>query len=265
VDHRRLAAASLLGALLLVGAAGCAGAHKEAPPPVPPVAAPPSSAPVPAFDPTQELSLARTAQDEGRYRDASVHLERVIRADPAAFEPRMQLAELLLQQSIDLRHAGLLLREAEALRPEDVRVGRYRGWLAELRGDDAAAVAEYQRVLAMRPDPELRLRRGVMLRRLGRMEEALAELERVASERPADRAARASMAEIYEFQGRLGEAEAALVSIAQLAPADPLPQKQLVAFYRRHGQARKAIDADARARALEGAPRSLRPLRPSMR
>jgi Flp pilus assembly protein TadD len=189
----------------------------------------------------------------------------VIRADSGAFEPRMQLAELLLQQSIDLRRAGLLLREAEAIRPDDLRVGRYRGWLAELRGDDPAAVAEYQRVLAMRPDPELRLRRGVMLRRLGRLDEALAELERVASERPADRAARVAMADIYEAQGRLSEAEAALVSVAQLAPAEPGPQQQLVAFYRRHGQARKALDADARARALEGAPRSLRPLRPSMR
>jgi Flp pilus assembly protein TadD len=221
--------------------------------------------PVPAFDPGRELTLARTAQDEGRFRDASVHLERVIRADPNAFEPRMHLAELLLQQSIDLRRAGLLLREAEALHPEDVRVGRYRGWLDELRGDDAAAVAEYQRVLATRPDPEIRLRRGVMLKRLGRMDEALAELERVASERPADRTARAGMAEIYESLGRLVEAEATLVNIAQLAPADPAAQKDLVAFYRRHGQARKANDADARARALEGAPRSLRPLRPSTR
>jgi tetratricopeptide (TPR) repeat protein len=220
---------------------------------------------VPGFDPAVELAAARAAQDEGRYREAAIHLERVIRADPGAFEPRMQLAELLLQQSIDLRRAALLLREAEALRPDDIRVGRYRGWLDELQGDDAAAVAEYQRVLTIRPDPELRLRRGVMLRRLGRLDEAVAELERVASERPADRAARASLAEIYEHQGRLREAEAALVSIAQLAPADPVPQKQLVAFYRRHGDARKALDADARARTLEGAPRSLRPLRPSMR
>jgi len=218
-----------------------------------------------AIDPAGELALARVAREEGRTRDAALHLERVIRAEPGAFEARLELAEVLLRQSIDLGRAGLLLREAQVLRPSDVRVDRLQGWLAELQGDEATAVEAYRRILAADPDPELRFRRGVLLEHLGRPEEALAELERVASERPGDRAARGAMAEIQESLGRTAEAESALLQLAESAPAEPGPLHRLAAFYRRHGELAKAVEAEKRARSLEGAPRSLRPLRPSNR
>jgi predicted Zn-dependent protease len=259
--------------MALAAGIGCAGAGTGKTPPVsspapaPPVtASPPAAAPrPPPIDITQELALARTAHAEGRVHDESIHLERVVRADPNAFEARLEFAELLLRQSIDLGRAVVLLRDAQVLRPGDPRPARLAAWLAEIQGDDAAAAAAYQRALALDPDPELRYRRGILLRRLGRTDEAVMELERVASERPGDRAARTTLAELFELRGRLGDAEKTLLDIVQLAPAEPGPQRRLAAFYRRHGEAAKALEAETRARRLEGAPRSLRPLRPSKR
>ena len=253
-------------------ALGCAGGSREAKVPArrpsSSAPAPPPGSPTPApvtapVDVAQELVLARVAHVEGRVQDESAHLERIVQAAPGAFGARVDLAELLLQQGTELGRAGRLLGEAGALRPDDARVDRLHGWLDELQGDDAHAIFRYGRVLLVNPDPELRLRRAVLLERTGLQDEALEEFQRVVKERPADRAARAGIAEIDESRGRLADAEAALVQITQLAPTEPGPLHRLAAFYRRHGEPARALEAERRARSLEGAPRALRPLRPS--
>jgi tetratricopeptide (TPR) repeat protein len=168
-------------------------------------------------------------------------------------------------QSVDLGRAAELLDEARSLRGYDVQVDRLRAWLDELRGDPAAAAADYARVLAATPDPEVRLRRANLLLRVNRIDEALAEYERVAAERPTDRGTRVTLADIYEFRDRLADAEQMLIEIEHLAPGELGPLKRLAAFYRRTGQHAKAADVESRVRALEVPPRVLRPLRPSVR
>lgn len=197
--------------------------------------------------------------------DASVAFERVIRAEPNAFDARLELVEVLLQQSIDLGRAATLLDEARSLRAYDVQVDRLRAWLDELRGDPAAAADDYARVLAASPDPEIRLRRAGLLLRLNRIDEAVAEYEKVAAERPADRGTRATLADIYEHRGLLADAERMLLEIERLAPGELAPLRRLAVFYRRTSQVTKAIEVEDRIRALENPPRVLRPLRPSVR
>lgn len=213
----------------------------------------------------QDMALGREARKDGRLADASIAFERVIRADPTAFDARLELVEVLLLQSIDLVRAGALLDEARALRAYDVKVDRLRAWLDELRGDPAAAAADYARVLAANPDPEIRLRRASMLLRVNRIDDAIEEYERVLAEQPTDRVTRMTLSDIYEHRGRLEDAEKMLLENERLAPGEITPLRRLGTFYRRTGQIAKATEVEARVRAREAPPRTLRPLRPSVR
>ncbi len=213
----------------------------------------------------RDMALGREARREGRLADASIAFERVIRTDPNAFDARLELVQVLLTQSIDLGRAAKLLDEARALRAYDVQVDRLRAWLDELRGDLGAAADDYARVLAVSPDPELRLRRAALLIRLNRVDEAIGEYERVAAERPADRGTRSTLADIYEYRGRVADAERMLLEIERLGPGELAPLRKLAAFYRRTGQYAKAVDVEGRIRALEHPSRVLRPLLPSVR
>ncbi len=247
-------------ALALALAAACAGS-----PPSPRKAAPAASPAAPAVDVAAELAAARAARAEGQGDIARRHLEAVVLADPRAFEARLDLAELLLADGSGLERAALVIDEARALRETDARLWRLRGSLLELREDEAGAADAYALALAISPDTELRLRRGMLLAHLGKRADAAFELERVEAERPSDRAARAALAELYEAEGRLAEAEGELAELARLAPADAGAQRRLATFHRRHGDLAKAREADERARQLETAPRTLRPLGPARR
>lgn len=259
---RSSAAKHLLTAAIAALVAGaCTTPQRPPEKPRLPVAAP---AP-PPIDVQAELSEARSAREGGRSSDAELHLERAAAADANSVEARLDLAELLLKEGSKVTRAVTLLDEAERLQSATPRQEQLRGWAAEIQGDDAGAAAAYGRVLAVAPDPDLRLRRGQILARLGRRGEAAAELAAVVADRPTDRAAHTGLAEIYEGQGRLREAESELLQLASLAVNDPGPQRRLAAFYLRHGDKRSAQVAEARARSLEGAPRALRPLRASKR
>jgi predicted Zn-dependent protease len=138
--------------------------------------------------------------------------------------------------------------------------------LAEPGGDLAAAEAADARLLAAADDPVVRLRRALLLERLGRDAEAIAELERLRAADPAQAGVRARLAERYEAVGRLGDAEAELRSLAEATPERPEGWRRLAAFCARHGLAEQASAAEARAREAEARPRrELRPLRPSAR
>lgn len=129
----------LPAALLLLAA--CAGAPPAPPPP--PAAAPPPAA-LPALPPGDRERLDEAAR--------------------------------LLADGLELERAALLLAAVPA---SGARRDRLLGQLAELTGDDAGAVAAYERALALEEDEELRLRRALALERLGRGEEVARDLERL--------------------------------------------------------------------------------------
>jgi Tfp pilus assembly protein PilF len=259
--------AALVSALLFALALACASARPPPPPPAPPSAAeamPVTPAP-PPVDAARELALGREALKDGHVEEARQHLEAAAQADPGAAEPRLDLAELLISEGADLEHAEGLLRETQTLQVERARWAHLSGALKELRGDEAGAGEAYRAALELAPDPDLRLRRGLLLLRLGKAAEAESELARVLAERPGERAGRTELAELYERAGRSVAAEHELAVLAALAPSDAAPLRALVAFYRRHGEQGKAVVAEHWARALDGEGRKLRPLLPARR
>jgi hypothetical protein len=145
-------------AALLLG--GCATAPP--PPPAPPPAPPLARAPAPPLQPTLPTEAERLAE-----------------------------AARLVGDGLRLERAAALLAAVSPSAPgRDLLVGQ----LAELTGDDAGAVTAYDRVLARGPDEEVRLRRALALERLGRAEEASADLRRLreAPPREPDEEARAT-------------------------------------------------------------------------
>jgi Tfp pilus assembly protein PilF len=257
--------AALVPALLFALALACASARPPPPPPPPAAEATPVTPAPPPVDAARELALGREALKDGHVEEARQHLEAAAQADPGAAEPRLDLAELFISEGADLEHAEGLLLEAQTLQVEPARWARLSGALKELRGDEAGAGEAYRAALELAPDPDLRLRRGLLLLRLGKAAEAESELARVLAERPGERAGRTELAELYERAGRSVAAEHELAVLAALAPSDAAPLRALVAFYRRHGEQGKAVVAEHWARALDGEGRKLRPLLPARR
>jgi predicted Zn-dependent protease len=204
---------------------------------------------------------ARAARDAGDLPLARARLEQAVLGAPDWDLPRLDLAELLLADGNDLSQVAELL--GRAVRPENPRGHVLRGQLAELEGDDLGAAAAYAQALLLRPDPDVRLRRALVLDRLGRGDDAVSELERVREERPRDPAARTRLADLYERAGRLDHAARELEALA-FGSGRPEPWRALAEFHRRHGDEGAARWAEANVRALEaGDDRALRPLLPS--
>lgn len=245
--------------------AGLALALACASPRVPSPLQAPATPAVPVVDPARELALGRTARAEGRTTEAREHLQRAARADPGGPEARLELAELLVADGSELTTARSLLQEAQLLRGDAAQIARTGGALEELEGHEAQAVESYARALELAPDPELQLRRGLLLQRLGRSGEAATELGGVLLLRPEDRTARAAQAEACEAAEQLAAAEHALAVASALAPAEAAPLRALGSFYLRHGQRAKAAAVERQLRPDGRPARQLRPLLPARR
>jgi tetratricopeptide (TPR) repeat protein len=265
---RRSRAASWRGLALAVLAA-CSTPPRPLPPPPEPepeLDLEPAPAPAPPpVDVAAELDAARAARAGGDDAAAREHLERAVDADATLVDARLDLAELLLERAADLPRAETLLDEARALRGADAREERLRGAALEARGDERGAVAAYERALAREADPDLLLRRAVLLRRLGREEEAVRAFEELERARPNDLTAKVHLAELYESLGRSAQAEAELRALVAAAPQNPAPLRRLAAFFRRRGDARGAKRAEADAARVAAPARALRPLPRSRR
>jgi predicted Zn-dependent protease len=259
-------------ALALAAAAACATsraprpAPASAPAPAAAASAPAAAAPEAPTSPPPEVLVARARalRVQGDAAGAQELLETAFRATPAQDDVRLELADLLVCDGREPARAAALL-EGMRLRG-GARWNVVAGRLAEVRGDDGAAVDLYARALAAADDPDVRFRRALALERLARADEATAELERVRASRPDDALASAHLAERYEASGRTGDAEAQLRAAAEAQPDRAAGWERLARFYARTGHPAAASEALARAREAGGrGGRSLRPLLPSVR
>ena len=208
------------------------------------------------------MAGARALRAQGDLANAKELYAEAHRAWPGMDEPRIELADLLVSDGRELERAAALLGGVRAR--EGARFRLVAARLAEVRGDDPGAVDGYARALAVRDDPDTRLRRALALDRLGRAEEATAELERVRADRPRDASLRALLGERYEAAGRFAEAESEFRTAAESQPERAAGWERLARFYERRGRAAEAGAALGRAReagARNG--RALRPLLPS--
>ena len=233
--------------------------------PAAPVAAP-VAAPAPAPSPEKAevlLSRARALRGAGDLPGARARLDDGLEADVGSSAVRLELADVLVAEGLELDYAAFLLDGlAETA---GGRVSLVRARLCEARADDAGAATAYGAALARAEDPGARLRRALALERLGRTGEEIAELERLRSERPTDVFARAHLGDAYEDAGRRVDAEAELKWVAEAQPDRPAGWLRLARFYEHAGRPREAREAAERARAAGGVrpERSLRPLLPS--
>jgi Flp pilus assembly protein TadD len=255
---RSIAPTALAAALTLAACTSAPAPRTQAPPVAVPLPPPPQPRP------EVLVARARVLRAEGDVAGARARLEEALQTAPGADEVRIELADLLVADGGDLPLAEALLagvtgRDAPALH---LVLGR----LAEARRDDAESAAEYRLALAAEDDSDVRLRRALALERLGRTDEATAELERVRSARPDDAVARSRLAERFEASGRLAEAEAEYRWLAEAQPGRAAEWERLARFYERTGRGQDARAAAARARAAGGRQeRTLRKLLPSKR
>ncbi len=215
--------------------------------------------------PRPEVLLARARQlrAAGDHEGARRRLEQAATIAPDDGEICLALADLLVADGVELdRAGGMLAALPETFPGRDEAQGR----LAEQRGDFAGAEVAYARQLARRPDPQVQLRRALALEKLGRLAEAIIELERLRAATPGDGLVRARLAELYEAIGRPTEAEAELRGLAEATPGRPEGWRRLAAFCARQEFTERARAAEARAREAESRPkRELRPLLPTGR
>lgn len=230
-------------------------------------AAPAPAQPAPAWPPPSPgdlLARARALRAEGDAAGARARLEAALWIAPAYDDARHELADVLLSDGIELDRAAELLAGVRRTRP---RTHLLAARLAELRADDAGAVAAYARALEAGDDPDARIRRALALGRLGRTAEAIDELKRVRAARPDDPIARGGLAMLYEGAGRYRDAEREYRAIAEAHPARAQGWEDLARFCERTGRYAEARAAHRRARQARGGerPRELRPLPPSKR
>jgi tetratricopeptide (TPR) repeat protein len=104
------------------------------------------------------------------------------------------------------------------------------------------ALRSYQQALSLGgPDPELHLARGEVLRRMGRLNEALQEMRLAVELSPLHPGARLALAAVYQMQQQPERALSELNRAIELMPSNPEGYFQRGLFYQRTGQLRLAL------------------------
>ncbi len=127
---------------------------------------------------------------------------------------------LVLHQSGDLAGAAALYVQILRARPEASLLRSNLGAAYAGLGRYEEAIAEYERALAVKDDPSIRLNLALSLLKAGRLEEADENASRVLQARPADRTVALVVAECRLRLGRNQEVVEALRPLAESNPQD---------------------------------------------
>jgi len=213
------------------------------------------------------LNWGQSLREAGKPEIAEVGFDAAIDRSPTWVLPYLARAELAIERNEGIREARAEVSALEARRSQNPRLHRILGQLAALDGDDAAAVAAFQRSLDLRPEqPATRAERAAALGRLGRHDEAVSEYARAVQELPNDNALRSRYADSLEAAGRFKEARKELDLLVKRQPDREAPLRQLARFLERRGDRKGAAAAAAKADRLRpGGDRNLRPLPASKR
>src|SRR5690606_647789 len=222
-----------------------------------------------AEDPRAAFARGKALLEQGDETAARAAFLEAAEAAPTWLLPYIELGELAVRRREGVAEARAELRARAESGERNPRYHRLLGDLAELDGDDAAAVEAWRRSLGLLSEQvEVRLRMAAALERLGRHEEAADAYALVLAHDPGDVVVRARHAAALEAAGRWDEAREQLRTLVRLQPGQELPLRRLARFHERRGELQEARRrneaADARARRRPREPR-MRPLPPSKR
>lgn len=107
------------------------------------------------------LQRGRVSEKRGRDTEAVAYYERAVAANPSDARPRVRLASMAVRlNAVDVAATQFTALLALGYQPARTHYGL--GWVAQKRGDRAAAVREYRRALAL--DPGLTVARDALAR-----------------------------------------------------------------------------------------------------
>lgn len=187
-------------------------------------------APGPRFDPAglpppvrRELLLLKAAahSDLGSVREASKAIEEARAIDPTAADS--WLAEVPIQiRAHRFREAAAAADRALALKPNDPQGLYLRGSVAHAQGNVPAALAAYERTIALQPTHlDARLGRAGLLLDLNRIDDAAREVAEARRLAPRDPRPNYLTAQVAERRNDSKGARAALAEVTALL--DPVP------------------------------------------
>lgn len=166
---------------------------------------------------------------------SSLTAEFAVRPSDAA--ANLNLARALVAYEI-YDAAQQYLRRASTLDPGNVESVYLLGWVQSVTGNHEAAVASFDRVLAMRPDhPQAMLRRADALRRIDRFAEAEQAYRQMLTVYPDQPNARFGLGSALLGLGRLAEARQSLESVTGAYSKFGAAHYTLAQVYRQLGEA----------------------------
>ena len=188
-----------------------------------------------------QLGFEQVLEMEDKPRDAIALLDRLVRANPKAPEPRERLGRMLLKAGDVKRAEGIAadLLRMQGTPAAHVLMGDVR--IAERQFP--AAEGEFRQALRLAPtlgNAQIGLSRALQLQ--GRNDEAIASFESAVRARPNDIDLWAGLGSVCRRAGRYQRAVDAHKHVLELAPTSPLGHTLLAADHFATGQWDDAID-----------------------
>jgi len=193
--------------------------------------------------PTEALGLARILVVLEEYGAAGTVLERARQDSPGDAQVLAGLGLVYMHTGREGEAEEILLASVEAGGPPET-VRSYLGSLYLCQAKPADALRQFEVGLEASPaDRDLALGRAVALRDLGRVEEAIAVLEKVVERDPNAESARLELGSLYRKKGNYYGAARHYSHLAMLRPRDANLHRTLGLIYARVlGVRQKALD-----------------------
>jgi tetratricopeptide (TPR) repeat protein/ferredoxin len=158
---------------------------------------------------------------QGRDAEAAGHLTAVLSAAPGDVDARLRLGMALLRSGRHEEAAASLREVADDEHGPAAARATAGAHLAHLvaADDPHSAVILLERSVSLRPEAsELKVRLGVLLGRLGRLEEAAAHLRDAIAQDPESAPAHLNLGAVLQWMERTDEAKAAYLAAVHLDP-----------------------------------------------
>jgi arylsulfatase A-like enzyme/cytochrome c-type biogenesis protein CcmH/NrfG len=197
------------------------------------------------------LHTAMLASEDGRTAEARTALKKVLQGDPKSPTALVELGQLELEAG-KAAEASDYLRRATQVRPDDAMAAFDYGRALNLSGDLPHARDALDASLKLNPSQfPARLLMGQICLRLEDPKSAEDQLEAALLLQPRNREAQLALAQAMFAQREFPDAANILETVAKSQPQDPAVYDLLAQTYRELGKNALALQAEARAKALQ--------------